>query len=229
MVMHSALGIAHQVSAVAERLAALGYLAIATDMYGEAVARSGAVAGGEAFGQLMASPERIRARVLAWFAAIADRPDVDADRIAAIGYCFGGYCVLELARSGADVKAVSSFHGVLKTHAPAQAGTVRAHVATWCGGRDPYAPGEDITALHKELEVAGASFQITTFGKAEHGFTDVDAASLDRPGIAYDAIADRVSWAGTLALLETALGDQPQVLRPVQLPRRACLSARNWA
>jgi dienelactone hydrolase len=142
---------------------------------------------------------------VAWFEAVRTRPDVDPARIAAIGYCFGGHCVLELARSGADVRAVCSYHGILTTHAPAQPGAVKAHVAAFCGAKDPYAPMADITALRKELEAAGASWQLGVYGDAEHGFTDPDAARLNRPGIAYDAYAYKASWAATLAILEVAL------------------------
>lgn len=202
LVMHSALGIHHQVQDTARRLAELGYLAVATDMYGPSAYQDGP---GLAYAAFAENPQLLRERTVAWFEAVRARPDVDPARIAAIGYCFGGHCVLELARSGADVRAVCSYHGILTTHAPAQPGAVKAHVAAFCGAKDPYAPMVDITALRKELEAAGASWQLGVYGDAEHGFTDPDAARLNRPGIAYDAYADRASWAATLAILEVAL------------------------
>ena len=204
LVMHSALGIHHQVQDTARRLAALGYLAVATDMYGPSAYAGGAEGPGLAYAAFAENPELLRARAVAWFEAVRARADVDPGRIAAIGYCFGGHCVLELARSGADVRAVCSYHGILTTHAPAQPGAVRAHVAAFCGAKDPYAPMADITALRKEMEDAGASWQLGVYGDAEHGFTDPDAARLNRPGIAYDAHADKASWAATLAILEIA-------------------------
>jgi dienelactone hydrolase len=204
LVMHSALGIHHQVQDTARRLAALGYLAVATDMYGPSAYAGGAEGPGLAYAAFAENPELLRARSVAWFEAVRTRPDVDAGRIAAIGYCFGGHCVLELARSGAEVRAVCSYHGILTTHAPAQPGAVKAHVAAFCGAKDPYAPMADITALRKEMEAAGASWQLGVYGDAEHGFTDPDAARLNRPGIAYDAHADKASWAATLAILEIA-------------------------
>jgi dienelactone hydrolase len=202
LVMHNALGLGEQVKRSAQRLAALGYIAIATDMYGGGAGTDGAVS---AYTALHENTGLIRERAVAWFDHVAAMPQVDAQRVAAIGYCFGGQCVLELARSGADVKVVVSYHGLLTTPTPAQPGAVRGQVAAYCGRLDPFAPLEHITALREEFEAAGAHFQLTIFGDAAHGFTDPDAGAMGRPGIAYDRIADRVSWAGTVALLETVL------------------------
>ena len=206
LVMASAHGLGRHVKQAAERLAAQGYLALCTDMYGGgAYYPNPADAGGD-FAAIMAQPQPLRERCRAWFDALAAHPLADPARIAAIGYCFGGKCVLELARSGADVKAVVSFHGVLTTHAPAAAGAIKGEVAAICGAEDPFAPLADIDALRDELEAAGARYGITTFGKVAHSFTDPDAAKADRPGIAYDERADRLSWAGALALLEETIG-----------------------
>lgn len=210
MIMHSANGLRTKVRQSASLLAELGYVSVVTDMYGPDIQRTDANGVDspmiKAFLNLGAHPERLRSRVVAWFDKIAAMPNVDPDRIAAIGYCFGGQCVLELARSGADVKAVVSYHGLLTTHAPAQPGTVKGEVAAYCGAKDPYAPLADIEGLRQELDAAGASQQIMVFGDAEHSFTDPEPATETRlPGISYNAIADKVSWAGTLALLETVL------------------------
>lgn len=207
LVMHNALGLGEQVRESARRLAALGYLAVATDMYGAEADIGSEESAGKAFQALVVdAPERLRARVVAWRDAVAARSDVDAARLAAIGYCFGGQCVLELARSGAEVKAVVSYHGLLGTHAPAAEGAVKGQVVVYCGAQDPYAPIEHVTALRKEMEAAGASYQVTVFGDAAHAFTDKDAATrAARPGIRYHALSDKVSWAGTVALLEAVL------------------------
>lgn len=204
LIMHSALGLGAPVRRAAGRLAELGYLAIATDMYGAGADISSPEAAGTWFQQLIDDPDRLRARTRAWFDVVAERADVDPGRIAAIGYCFGGQCVLELARSGADLKAAVSYHGLLTTHAPAAAGAIRGEVALYCGGRDPYAPMEDIETIRRELDAASARHQITVFGEAQHAFTDPDAAG-GRPGIAYHPVADAVSWAGTVALLDATL------------------------
>lgn len=185
-------------------LAAAGYLAFGVDMYGIGADIATPGAAGVHFEKLLAAPDHLRARVVAWFDAVRAHPDVDADRVAAVGYCFGGKCVLELARSGAPVRSVTSFHGLLQTHAPAQPGTVKARVAIWTGGEDPYAPVEHLDGLRQEFDAAGADYQATLFAKAQHSFTDPDHDGIG-PGIAYDALSHRIAWAGTLALLEQTL------------------------
>ncbi len=204
LVMHSALGLRHMVGDIAQKLSALGYLAVATDMYGRDADIQAPEQAGAFYMALLETPDRLRARTAAWFDCIAAHPDVDPARIAAIGYCFGGKCVLELARSGRDLKAAVSFHGLLTTHAPAQPGQIKGHVAAWCGALDPYGPHDETEAFRLEMIAADAQWQIMEFGKVEHGFTDPRAEG-GMPGIAYDAIADKVSWAGTLALLEEVL------------------------
>ncbi len=205
LVMHSALGIRHMTHDIARKLAALGYLAVAADMYGKDADISEPMKAGACYAALLQTPDLLRARTAAWFDAVAARGDVDASRIAAIGYCFGGQCVLELARSGRDVKAAVSFHGLLTTHAPAKPGDIKGEVAVWCGARDPFGPPEQTVAFRAEMEAAGANWQITEWGKVAHGFTDPKGEG-GMPGIEYDLIADKVSWAGTVALLQTVLG-----------------------
>jgi dienelactone hydrolase len=204
LVMHSALGLRHMVGDIALRLAGLGYLAVATDMYGENADISAPEKAGEHYMALLQAPERLRARTAAWYDTVAARADVDAARIAAIGYCFGGKCVMELARSGRDVKAAVSYHGLLTTHAPARPGDIKGHVAAWCGAEDPFGPHEETEGFRLEMIAAGADWQITEFGKVAHGFTD-PMAEGGMPGIEYDALADKTSWAGTLVLLEQVL------------------------
>jgi dienelactone hydrolase len=203
LVMANALGLGQQTRESAAELAEQGYLAVATDMFGDGAFFADPTKAGDDYMTLMSSPTVLRARVVAWFETVAALPDVDASRIAAIGYCFGGCCVLELARSGVDVKAVVSYHGILTTENPAAAGAIKGEVSAYCGGQDPYAPEETIDGLHRELTAAGASHHITVFANAKHGFTDTTSTIHGHPGIAYDAIAHCVSWAGTLALLET--------------------------
>jgi len=205
LVMHSALGLKGHVLDSTRELADCGYLAVATDMYGADADIGDELKAGEHYMAILSNPDRLRERCVHWFDTVSARPDVDASRVAAIGYCFGGTCVLELARSGADAKAIVSYHGILTTHAPAQPGAVKGEVVFYCGAHDPYAPMEDITALRKEMEAAGAHYQVTVFGEAEHGFTDPHAGDSGRPGISYHALSHKISWAGTLALLESVL------------------------
>jgi dienelactone hydrolase len=205
LVFPSAIGLGEHALAAVERLAEAGWLALGVDLYG-----GGRYSGydnaapetGELFQRFLDNPGAVRGRALAWFDHAAALPGADPARIAAIGYCFGGHCVLELARTGADLKAVVSYHGILTTQLAATPGTIKAHVTAYCGGRDPYAPREAIDGLRRELDAAGARHQITVFSEVEHSFTDPDAGRMGRPGIAYDPLADRVSWAGTIAALD---------------------------
>lgn len=190
--------------AAVRELAERGYLAIGIDMYGVDADIGSPRSAGVYFEALMTRPEWLRNRVVAWFEAVSARHDVDARRVSAIGYCFGGKCVLELARSGADLRSATSFHGLLGTHAPARPGAILAHVAIWTGGLDPYAPIEDLDMVRAELNAAGAAHQVTLFATAQHAFTDPDHDGMG-PGIAYDRLSHRTAWSGTLALLEHVL------------------------
>lgn len=206
LVFPSALGLGTHALASAQRLADLGYMGLGVDMYGDGLYSgygSDAAETGGHFEAFLKSPQSLRDRTLAWLEHARTLPGVDPDRIAAIGYCFGGHCVLELARTGADLKAVVSYHGILTTQFPAAPGTIKAYVAAYCGGRDPFAPAETIDALRRELDAAGARHQVTIFNDVQHSFTDPDAGQMNRPGIAYDRQADAVSWSGTISLLET--------------------------
>jgi dienelactone hydrolase len=104
------------------------------------------------------------------------------------------------------VKTTVSFHGLLSTSQPAQPNSIDSSIAIYAGGKDPYAPPAQVEAARKEMADAGAHLQITVFADAFHGFTDPDSSAMNRTDIAYDATADRVSWAGTIALLESTIG-----------------------
>ena len=103
------------------------------------------------------------------------------------------------------MRAAVSFHGLLTTHAAAQPGDIKGHVVAWCGAQDPFGPPEETQAFRAEMVAAGADWLITEWGNVQHGFTDPKAEG-GMPGIAYDALADKVSWAGTVLLLEHAFG-----------------------
>ncbi|WP_395390852.1 dienelactone hydrolase family protein [Novosphingobium sp. BL-8A] len=206
LIFPGATGSSDSFYAAMRELAASGRLVVAPDMYGKDADISTNAAAGNYFAALMAAPELLRERVLTWFETVRALPGVDPERIAAIGYCFGGKCVLELARSGAPVRSVTSFHGLLGTHAPAIPGKIPARIAVWTGGEDPYAPRADVDALCAELDAAGADYQLTLFAKAAHAFTDPDHDGI-APGIVYDRTAHRIAWEGTIALLNETIGD----------------------
>ena len=154
---------------------------------------------------LLEAPKKLRSRVVAWYEALQARPEVEPGRIGAIGFCFGGQCVLELARSGADVKAVVSYHGLLGTATPAEPGAVKGRIAVYTGDKDPYVPHTHVETLREEMIAARAQWQITIFGETYHSFTDPEADPSHIPGTRYDPLADRLSWEGTLTLLEVLL------------------------
>jgi dienelactone hydrolase len=196
LVMHSAVGMDKLVRHRAQDLAKLGYVALATDMYGAGRGGPALDKYAELFMALQAEPAKLRARVVACYDALKARPDVDPARISAIGYCFGGQCVLELARSGADIKAAISFHGLLTTRNPAGPGTVRGKLMVLTGAKDPYAPATDVATFQQEMTDAGADWQVTVYGEAFHAFTEAEFPDPDNvpPGVQYDAMADRMSW-----------------------------------
>lgn len=203
LVMHNAFGLGPHMKEVAVRLAEAGYIALASDMYGGGKTHATSEETAKSFMPLMQTPGLLRQRIMAWHAHLKSIPGVDAHRTGAIGYCFGGQCVLELARSGADAKAVVSYHGLLTTAQRAEPGAVKAYVAAYTGARDPYAPYDQVQALRDEMIAAGALWQITEFGEVYHAFTDPEAGKQPVPGLAYNPLAEKISWAGTLALLDS--------------------------
>jgi dienelactone hydrolase len=205
MVMHTAHGLCELMRSSVSRLCELGYVAVATDMYGGSECDTRRALDGTLMMELLQTPGLLRQRAALWYEHIKRRPEVDSGRVAVLGFCFGGMCALELAREGADLKATVSFHGLLKTEKPAVAGAIGGQVAIFTGGKDPYAPADQVETLRQELTSAGAAFQITSFSSACHAFTNPKADAMGRDGIAYNAIADRVSWASTVALLESTL------------------------
>jgi|SRR5690625_2423836 len=187
------------------QLAELGYIGVALDMYGDGFHSEIPEEAGEHFVRFTTAPSLIRDRMLAWFEAVTELPLVNRRRIAALGYCFGGQCVLELARAGADVRAVISYHGLLATQAPATPGSIRGTVAVYTGSKDPYVPQEHIRALQREMRDAGGELHLTEFSHAYHSFTNPKPPRGVESGMQYSALCDRISWAGTEALLAETL------------------------
>jgi len=190
----------------AKRLAEAGYVAFALDMYGK-----GKVAthpkDAEAFmKEATRDPEVAAARFNTALELLRKDPHVDRNRIAAIGYCFGGGVVLNMARSGADLAAVASFHGALATNTPAQKGKVKARVLVLTGADDPMNPPELVESFKKEMDAAGARYQVISYPGVKHSFTNPDASKAGMDGLAYDAEADRKSWQEMLKLFKEVFG-----------------------
>lgn len=205
LVMHTGRGIAHKevVAPAARKLAALGYVAVCTDMYGAHLEGAGPEGFGPAYQDLQIdNPDKQRARAVAWFDAAAKLGHVDARRIAALGFCYGGTTALELARGGADLRAAISFHGILTTSKQAEPGSIKGQVAVYTGGGDPWVPQENIEDFRKEMIGADhRDYQITLFGAADHGFTDKYAHEQGMDGLSFHELSTDVSWAGAMVLL----------------------------
>ena len=206
LVMHSGMGIGHKevVVPAAKKLAALGYVAICTDMYGAHLEGAGQEGYAPAYQDLQIdNPAKQRDRTVAWFHTVADLAFVDERRIAALGFCYGGTTSLELARSGADLRAAISFHGILTTFAKAEADSLKGQIVVYTGGGDPWAPNEDVEAFKAEMTGAGhRDYQITVFGAADHGFTDKYAHEQGLEGLSYHELSSDVTWSGAMTLLE---------------------------
>jgi len=204
LVVHEADGIGGNVREHCARLARLGYIAAAADMHG-----GGRVLDGKqmqaALDAFHADPTLIRRRVRAALDALHAQDGVDTDRMAAIGFCFGGTAVLELARSGAPLAAVASFHGLLTTAAPARHGDIKARILAATGALDPLVPPEDVTLFQEEMRSAGADWHLLTHGRALHSYTNQAVAGLGDPRMAYDAFAHRLSWAALTTFLDEAM------------------------
>lgn len=206
LVFHEGLGLGEFVMARARRLAELGYVALAADMFGDRRQARNLTEVAKLVGDLRGEPERLRGRGHAALAALAALPEVDASRMAAIGFCFGGSVVLELARDGAELRAAVSFHGVLTTRMPAEPGRVKASVLVLTGADDPLAPPEQVAAFEAEMRAAQVpDWQLICYGNTLHGFTNPAADGSMLRSALYSAQADRRSWASMRELFEEVL------------------------
>ncbi len=177
----------------AKKLAELGYVGFALDMYGKGVLGSGPEENAKLMQPFIDDREMLQNRIRAAVANVRLLPWVEDRQIAAIGFCFGGLCVLDLARTGIDIKGVVSFHGLLGAPGNTAGNKIKAKVLVLHGHDDPLAPIEQVVALQKELTEAGADWQLHSYGNTMHAFTNPLANDPDF-GTVYQADADRRSW-----------------------------------
>lgn len=185
----------------AVRLAEAGYVAFALDMFGKGKVTTHPADARSFVAEATSDPARLRARFDDALALLRKNPHVDPDRIAVVGYCFGGTVALNMARAGADVDAVIALHAGLKLTVPAEKGKIRARILVLTGGSDPMVPPEQVRAFEQEMAAAGARVEVVTYPEAKHGFTNPDADKAGVPSLGYDADADRKSWQALLGLL----------------------------
>jgi dienelactone hydrolase len=202
LLSHEGSGLDEHVKGRAERLATLGYVAFALDYFGDGIAPPLDQAM-ERLGGLIADPARTARHATAGLDVLLAQPHADGSRVAAIGYCFGGAMSLELARTGADIKAVVGFHPGFPAPQPEASRNIRASVLMCCGTDDPFATADQRLGFETEMrDAAVPDWRLELYGGVGHSFTNPRADELGMPGIGYDAAADRRSWRSMLDLFD---------------------------
>ena len=186
----------------AEEIAKLGYVGFATDVYGQGVIFESVKDAREIHDELEEDRFKLRRRLNAGLEALRLHPMVDPDQVGAIGYCFGGMCVLELARSGADLLGVVSFHGTLDSRHIEDAERIRCRVLALHGYEDPITR-DQVEGFQEEMNGAEVDWQLHVYGGAFHSFTNPAANNRER-GLLYDPLADRRSWQSMTRFFEEA-------------------------
>lgn len=207
LVFPEAFGLSEHAIGKAKRLASMGYVALACDLHGGAMIENDLQAAIGLLQPLFADPSRTRARAGAALQALTARPEVDAGRVAAIGFCFGGTMALELARSGAVIQAAVGFHSGLGTAAPASdAKAIKGRVLVCIGADDPMIDAAQRAVFEEEMRGAGVDWQMHLYGGVVHSFTNPGAGERNMPdAIRYSPEADARSWAAMTQLFGEVL------------------------
>ena len=200
LVLPTIVNITPNIERKALALAEAGYLAFVGDFYGQEVPSFDAAR--PLAGALRADVDVYRGRIAAGLAAMAALPEASGAPLAVIGFCMGGQAALELARSGADIRAAVSFHGLFDTQRPAAPGAIRARILICHGDADPMAPREAVLGFWQEMDAAGADWHFHSYGGARHGFTDPSSDARGMDAVRYNPSADRQSWAATLSFFD---------------------------
>jgi len=194
IIVHQWMGLKDYEKMRAEQIAGLGYVAFAVDIYGKEIRPSNREEAGKEAGIYRSDRKLMRERARAGLDFFRKIKNVDPSQIAAMGYCFGGGVVLELARSGADIIGAVSFHGSYNTPNPDDAKKIKGRILAIHGADDPAIKPQDVTALQDELRNAKVDYQIVIYGGAVHAFTDPSAGNDPSKGAAYNKKADERSW-----------------------------------
>ncbi len=196
LVVHDWMGLGPESNARVrcEMLAQLGYVAFAADMYGKGVRPSNRDEASAEAGKFYKDRALFRSRATAALNYLKSRPETDSNRIAAIGYCYGGTGVLELARSGAQISGVVTFHGGLASASPDDAKNIKCKVLILHGADDPFVPADQVAAFEKEMAEAKVDWQLVKFSGAVHSFSNPAAGNDPASGAAYNESADKRSW-----------------------------------
>ncbi|MEK6691796.1 MAG: dienelactone hydrolase family protein [Nitrospirota bacterium] len=194
LIVHEWMGVNPYVKKRAEQLAKLGYVAFAADIYGKGIRPKNSDEAVAESRKYRTDRKLMRSRAKAGLDVLKNHKLADTKRTAAIGYCFGGTTVLELARSGADVAGIVSFHGGLDSLNPNDAKNIKGKVLALHGGDDPFVPAGQVAAFQDEMRKAGVDWNMVIYGGAVHSFTNPDAGSDNSKGAAYNEKADKRSW-----------------------------------
>jgi dienelactone hydrolase len=193
LIVHQWTGVSDNEKMRARMLAELGYNVFVCDVYGKGIRPQPPEAGKEA-GKYKGNRPLLRERVNAALEVLRKDPNTDTTRIAAIGYCFGGTAVVELARSGALVKGVVSFHGGLDSPTPADGKNIKCKVLALHGADDPFVPKDQLAAFESEMKNCGVDYKLVQYPGAVHAFTQKAAGNDNSKGAAYNEAADKASW-----------------------------------
>ena len=194
LVVHQWKGLGDYEKKRAEMLARLGYNVFAVDIYGKGVRPNNPTDAATEAAKYKENRRLLRARVTAGLEMLKKHELTDPTKIAALGYCFGGTTALELARSGADIAGVVSFHGALSTPNAADARRIKCKVLALHGADDPFVPLKEVEAFQEEMRQGGVDWQFAAYGGAVHSFTDWSAGKDNSKGAAYNEKADKRSW-----------------------------------
>jgi dienelactone hydrolase len=194
LIVHQWKGLGAYEKERAQMLAKLGYNVFAVDIYGKGVRPTNPKEAGALAGKYKSDRKLLRERVKAGLEELKKNEMTAPKKIAAIGYCFGGTTALELARSGAEIAGVVSFHGGLSSPNPGDAKNIKCKVLALHGADDPNVPDTEVAAFEKEMRDAGVDWQLISYGGAVHSFTDWNAGNDNSKGAAYNEKADKRSW-----------------------------------
>ena len=194
LIIHQWKGLTDYEKKRAEMLAKLGYNVFAVDIYGKGIRPKSPQEAGAQAGKYKNNRALLRERAQAGLAVLQKQELTDPKRVAAIGYCFGGTAVIELARSGADIAGVVSFHGGLDSPHPEDGKKIKCKVLALHGADDPHVPAKDLAAFEDELRQAKVDWELVKYGGAVHSFTDWNAGNNAAQGAAYNEKADKRSW-----------------------------------
>lgn len=193
IIVHDWMGVGDFTKEQAHRIAELGYVALAADIYGKGVRPRSADEAGKLAGTYKGNRQLMRGRVKAALDYVRSLDYIDTSRIVVIGYCFGGMAALEFARSGAEIAGVVSIHGGLDTP-DAKSSKIKAKVLVLHGADDPFVPKEDVEAFQNEMRHVGADWYLTSYGNAVHAYTNSKLGTDNAKGAAYNEKADKRSW-----------------------------------